>query len=272
VYGEEGRPVPELPEVETFVRGLAPAVGQRITAAEVIDTKLAVSGEDLVGARIAGIRRRGKYIGVELEDGRTLVVHLRMSGRLRLRCRDCEAKYARMILRLGKNLSVYFVDPRRLGTANLCESGFDVPVGIEPLGPEFTAAALAKLAAASRAPVKQLLLDQRKVGGIGNIYAAESLWRAKIDPRRKASELSRAEIGRLHRAIVGVLDEAVTQLGTTLGSSVSDYQPTATETGSFQNHLAVYGREGEACERCGQGIERVVQAGRSTCFCPACQR
>ncbi len=265
--------MPELPEVETFVRGLAPAVGCAIASAEVLDAKLAVSADELTGARIAGIRRRGKYIGIELEDGRALVVHLRMSGRLRLECRECETKYARMILRLDDGTSVYFVDPRRLGHGRAVrERVRPVHVGIEPLDAAFTAAALAKLAATSRAPIKQLLLDQKKVAGIGNIYAAEALWRAKLDPRRKANELSRAEIGRLHKAIVGVLGEAVAQLGTTLGTSVSDYHPTTTETGSFQNHLAVYGREGEPCERCGEGIERVIQAGRSTCFCPACQR
>jgi formamidopyrimidine-DNA glycosylase len=264
--------MPELPEVETFVRGLAPAVGCAIASAKVLDAKLAVSAAELTGARIQGVRRRGKYIGIELEDGRTLVIHLRMSGRLRLECRECETRYARMILRLDDGTSIYFVDPRRLGTAEVVENGFDLALGIEPLDAAFTTAVLAELTRLSRAPIKQLLLDQHKIAGIGNIYAAEALWRAKLDPRRKANELSRAEIGRLHKAIVGVLGEAVAQLGTTLGTSVSDYHPTTTETGSFQNYLAVYGREGEPCERCGEGIERVIQAGRSTCFCPACQR
>ena len=264
--------MPELPEVETFVRGLAPAVGCAIASAEVLDAKLAVSADELTGARIERIRRRGKYIEIDLGDGRSLVIHLRMSGRLRLECRECETKYTRMILRLDDGQFIYFVDPRRLGTADVREAGFELPLGLEPLDATFTTAALAKLAGQSRAPIKQLLLDQRKVAGIGNIYAAEALWRAKLDPRRKANELSRAEIARLHKAIVGVLGEAIAQLGTTLGSSVSDYQPTAAETGSFQNRLAVYGREGELCERCGEGIERVIQAGRSTCFCPACQR
>lgn len=264
--------MPELPEVETFVRGLTPVVGRSIASADVRDAKLAVSARELQGARILAVRRRGKYIGVEFADGRALVIHLRMSGRLRLGCRECEVKYARLVLRLGDGVDVYFVDPRRLGTASVCASGFDVPVGIEPLDAEFTPTALAELALASRAPIKQFLLDQKKVAGIGNIYAAESLWRAKIDPRRKANELSRDEIRRLHRAIVAVLREAVDGLGTTLGSSVSDYHPTSTEMGSFQNELAVYGREGESCARCGETIERIIQAGRSTCFCPACQR
>jgi formamidopyrimidine-DNA glycosylase len=177
-----------------------------------------------------------------------------------------------MILRLDDGQCVYFVDPRRLGTADVHMKGFELPLGLEPLDATFTTAALAELASQSRAPIKQLLLNQRKVAGIGNIYAAEALWRARIDPRRPANELSKAEVGRLHKAIVGVLGEAIAQLGTTLGTSVSDYRPTAAEGGSFQNRLAVYGREGEPCERCGDGIERVIQAGRSTCFCPACQR
>jgi len=264
--------MPELPEVETFVRGLTPAIGRTIVSADVPDARLAVSAEDLVGARIAGIRRRGKYIGINLGDDRSLVIHLRMSGRLRLECRECETKYARMILRLDDGTSIYFIDPRRLGTVELVEGELKLPFGVEPLEPAFTTAVLSKLTSQSRAPIKQLLLDQRKVAGIGNIYAAESLWRARIAPRRPANALSKAEVGRLHKAIVGVLGEAIAQLGTTLGTSVSDYRPTATEGGSFQNHLAVYGREGEPCERCGEGIERVIQAGRSTCFCPACQR
>ncbi len=263
--------MPELPEVETFVRGLAPAVGRTIASADVLDATLAVAGEDLAGSTIVAIRRRGKYIGIELADGPTLVVHLRMSGRLRLGCRDGEAKYARLVLRLDDGARIFFVDPRRLGTADLSECGFGESLGVEPLDAEFTAAALAKLTAASRAPIKALLLNQQRIAGIGNIYAAESLWRAQIDPRRPAEALTRAEVGRLHRAVVAVLREAVEQLGTTLGSSVSDYHPTTTETGSFQNRLAVYGREGEPCERCGEGIERIIQAGRSTCFCPACQ-
>jgi formamidopyrimidine-DNA glycosylase len=264
--------MPELPEVETFVRGLTPAIGRTIASAEVFDAKLAVSADELTGARIERIRRRGKYIGIDLGDGRSLVIHLRMSGRLRLECRECETKYTRMILRLDDGRCIYFVDPRRLGTADVREAGFELSLGLEPLDAGFTVAALAGLASQSRAPIKQLLLDQRKVAGIGNIYAAEALWRARIDPRRSANALSKAEVGRLHKAIIGVLGEAIAQLGTTIGSSVSDYHPTAAETGSFQNRLAVYGREGEPCERCGEGIERVIQAGRSTCFCPACQR
>jgi formamidopyrimidine-DNA glycosylase len=264
--------MPELPEVETFVRGLAPAVGQTIAAAEVLDARLALSGEALVGARIEAVRRRGKHIVFDLGARGDLVIHLRMSGRLRLECSEVEVPYTRLILGLDDGQRVYFVNPRRLGTAIFCPNGFCGPLGLEPLGVEFTPAALASLAAKSKAPIKQLLLDQRKIAGIGNIYAAESLWRAGIDPRRPANGLKKREAAKLHHAIVEVLGEAVDQLGTTLGTSVSDYRPTVTEGGSFQNHLAVYGREGEPCERCEETIERVIQAGRSTCFCPACQR
>jgi formamidopyrimidine-DNA glycosylase len=264
--------MPELPEVETFVRRLAPAVGRTIASADVLDARLALSGEALVGARIEAIRRRGKYVVFDLGERGDLAIHLRMSGRLRLECDESEVRYARLILRLDDGQCVYFVNPRRLGTAVFYADGFSEPLGLEPLGAEFTAAAFAALTATSKAPIKQLLLDQRKIAGIGNIYAAEALWRAGIDPRRPANRLSKREAAALRRAIVAILSEAVDQLGTTLGTSVSDYRPTATAGGSFQNHLAVYGREGEPCERCEGRIERLIQAGRSTCFCPACQR
>jgi len=181
---------PELPEVETFVRGLASAVGRTIASAEVLDTRLAVVPEELAGARIAAIERRGKYIRIEFTDGRKLVIHLRMSGRLRLDCEGNECQYVRIVLHLDNGEKVYFIDPRRLGTADVCEDSGDSPVGVEPLGSQFTKEALGELAGRSRAPIKSLLLDQRKIGGLGNIYAAEALWRARVDPRRRADELS----------------------------------------------------------------------------------
>ncbi len=263
--------MPELPEVETLVRHLHPIAGTRIVGAEILDDRLEVKAGALIGASIRDVTRRGKYIVIALEDRGDLIVHLRMSGRLRLDRSEDEIPYTRMILRLDSGESVYFVNPRRLGTTVLRPGGFDVPLGIEPLAPEFTVDVLAGFAVVSRAPIKQLLLDQRKVAGIGNIYAAEALWRSRIDPRRPASSLDREEISALHAAITAVLFDAVEQLGTTIGSSVSDYRQSAEDGGSFQNRLAVYGRENKPCERCGAGIERVVQAGRSTCFCPACQ-
>ena len=135
----------------------------------------------------------------------------------------------------------------------------------------FTLEALAGLVRGSRAPIKAFLLNQAKIAGVGNIYAAESLWHAGIDPRRPAGAMSADEIARLHSALRAVLSTAIAQLGTTLGTSVSDYRPAGDEKARYQNKLYVYGREGELCERCGAPIERIVQAGRSTCLCPACQ-
>jgi len=263
--------MPELPEVETLVRQLRPIAGTTIVAAEVLDARLTVDGEDLVGASIDRVERRGKHIILRLGERGDLIVHLRMSGRLRLDRSDEEVPYTRMVLRLDTGDAVYFVNPRRLGTVVLCPDGFDVPLGVEPIAPAFTADLLAELAAASRAPIKQLLLDQRKIAGIGNIYAAEALWRAGIDPRRPSSTLEPTETAALHAAIRSVLFDAIEQLGTTIGRSVSDYRPSTDGNGSFQNQLSVYGRENEPCDRCGTNIVRVVQAGRSTCFCPACQ-
>ena len=263
--------MPELPEVETLVRRLSPIVETRIVGAEILDDRLAISADELLGVVIRDVKRRGKYIVIGLDGHGDLTIHLRMSGRLRLDCSEDELRYARMILRLDSGDSIYFINPRRLGTVVLCPHGFDVDVGIDPTGVEFTADVLAGLTAGSRAPIKQLLLDQRKIGGIGNIYAAEALWRARIDPRRLSNSLTTDEVEALHAGITSALFDAIDQLGTTIGSSVSDYRRSAKEGGLFQNRLSVYGRENETCERCGTNIERVIQAGRSTCFCPACQ-
>jgi formamidopyrimidine-DNA glycosylase len=263
--------VPELPEVETLVRHLHPVAGTRIVGVEILDDRLGISANDLIDAPIEGVSRRGKYIVIGLNGRGDLVVHLRMSGRLRLDCSDDEIPYTRMILRLDSGDSVYFINPRRLGTVVFCPSGFDRDLGVEPIAPEFTADLLGRLTSGSRAPIKQLLLDQRKIAGIGNIYAAEALWRAGIDPRRSSTSLNEDEVASLHAGITSVLFDAIEQLGTTIGSSVSDYRQSVEGGGAFQNRLAVYGREKEPCERCGTLVERVIQAGRSTCYCPACQ-
>ncbi len=263
--------MPELPEVETLVRGLQPIVGTTIAAVEIHDARLTVSADQLCGASLRDVRRRGKYVLLGLEPHGDLVIHLRMSGRLCLDRSESEIPYTRMTITLDSGDSVYFVNPRRLGTVSLCPEGFDKPLGIEPVTAEFTAVVLEALAHASRTPIKQLLLDQRKIAGIGNIYAAEALWRAGLDPRRRSNSLDGEEISALHAGITSVLSEAIDQLGTTLGNSVSDYRPSGAASGTYQNHLAVYGRENKPCERCGATIRRVIQAGRSTCFCPACQ-
>lgn len=263
--------MPELPEVETTVRGLKPLLGARIERAEVLDPRLEVSEGALRGAVIQGIKRRGKYIIFDLSTDRSLVVHLRMSGRLILRCAPEERRYARLILTLDRG-TLHFVDPRRLGTAVIEENRFRHRLGIDPFDPEFTVDRLGEMLSTSRAPVKPFLMDQKRIAGIGNIYACEILAEAEIDPRRPARSLSPEEVERLRVAALSVLQRAIDRMGTTLGTSISDYRESSGRYGSFQDRLRAYGREGEACPRCGKAIVRIVQAGRSTYYCPGCQR
>jgi formamidopyrimidine-DNA glycosylase len=264
--------MPELPEVETFVRRLRSAVGSTIESVDVLDERLRLDGDTLVGTQIASISRKGKNVVFDLPGIGQLVIHLRMSGRLRLDRDETEIPYTRLILGLDSGRSIFFVNPRRLGTAVLCRDGFAANLGPDPLDGAFTPDAFAESVSGSRAPIKTFLMDQRRIAGVGNIYAAESLWHAGIAPGRPANSLTRDEARALHESLVGVLGEAIDQLGTTLGSSVSDYRPSVDESGGFQNRLLVYGREGEDCVRCGTPIERAVHQGRSTYHCPSCQR
>jgi formamidopyrimidine-DNA glycosylase len=263
--------MPELPEVETFVRNLHSAVGSTIRDVRVLDARLGLDGEQIVGAVITTIERQGKYIVFRLRSRGDLVFHLRMSGRLRVTRSEKERAYTRLVLDLEDGQSVYFVNPRRLGTAEYFPEGFRVSLGSDPLEPSFTAEALTELTSRSRSPIKTFLLNQQKIAGIGNIYAAEALWMSGIAPTRHAQSLSQSEVERLHAAIVTVLTDAVACQGTTIGHSVSDYHPQDECEGEFQNHLCVYGREDEPCERCGESIVRLKQAGRSTYFCNQCQ-
>lgn len=263
--------MPELPEVETIVRGLQPICGAAIRGVRVLDRKLSLPSRALIGERIASVSRRGKYIAIELGSGRSLVVHLRMSGRLLRSCDQDEARHTRLVLNLDRG-EVLFVDPRRLGTVECVEGAFPHAVGVDPLDAAFTRERLSRILATSRSPVKVLLMDQRRIAGLGNIYAAEALWRAEIDPRRRARDLAPREARVLHRAIREVLDQAIARAGTSIGSGVSDFRPAAGRRGEYQEALCVYGREGEACPRCAGTLERVKQGGRSTYFCPGCQR
>ena len=262
---------PELPEVEIFVRRLQPIVGSTIENVEVLDDRLNLNGSKLAGVTISSVERRGKHIVIHLRESGDLVVHLRMSGRLRLHRGKNEAKYTRLVLHLNSGDTVYFVNPRRLGTVIHYAAGFEADLGFEPLAPSFTAAALAEMAGRSNSPIKLFLLDQRKIAGVGNIYASEALWRSGISPERAAKTLSYDEVHSLHGDIVSVLNDAIAGQGTTIGNSVSDYHPSVGEQGEFQNHLSVYGRGTEPCERCGTAITRLKQGGRSTYYCRKCQ-
>jgi formamidopyrimidine-DNA glycosylase len=273
--------VPELPEVETVRRALAPVLeGATIASAEILDPRLtrpvepSVIAAALVGERIASIDRRGKYLLWRLESGKTLVVHLRMTGSLRHAPSGSlpDDAYRRATVRLDTGSDVGYRDVRRFGTWELLEAEHVEPyletrLGPEPLGSGFSSGRLTRVLSDRRASIKSVLLDQRRVAGIGNIYADEALWRARIHPLRPAGELDTAEIARLHRAVRAVLRRGIELQGSTL----RDYATPDGEGGGMQHEFHVYGRLGEPCDRCGHPIDRAVVAGRGTWFCPRCQ-
>ena len=273
--------MPELPEVETVRRRIAPLVeGTTIASAEIVDPRLtrpvspSLVADALVGERIAAVERRGKYLLWRLGSGRTLVVHLRMTGSLlHFPAGDLPADaHRRATLALDTGAAVGYRDVRRFGTWELLDDGHLRPylasrLGPEPLASSFTSARLARIVAGRRAPIKAVLLDQRRIAGIGNIYADEALWRARIHPRRPAGELDAAEIARVHRAVRAALRRGVELNGSTL----RDYISPDGEGGGMQHEFHVYGRLGEPCDRCGRPIERIVVGGRGTWLCPRCQ-
>jgi formamidopyrimidine-DNA glycosylase len=275
--------MPELPEVETVRRGLALKMsGRRIVRAELRRPDLRrpfppMLAERLTGAQIGALRRRGKYILVEIADDGLLLLHLGMSGRVTAGGPDTpEAKHDHVVLTLDDGTIVRFNDARRFGTLDfLPRSEIDVHpllagMGPEPLEPGFDGRYLAKVLAGKMTPIKSALLDQRIVAGLGNIYVCEALYRAGLSPTRMAGTVTGARATKLAAAIRGVLGEAI-EAG---GSSLRDYVQTNGELGYFQHRWAVYGREGEPCPgcKCAEGVKRIVQSGRSTFFCAKRQR
>jgi formamidopyrimidine-DNA glycosylase len=274
--------MPELPEVETVVRGLrATLPGRRILSVRLgktdfIDDPAALE-RDLPGARFRAVTRHGKFLllGLDGQDGDagglSLLVHLGMTGQLVTR--DAAApvpSHTHVIFALDDGRELRYTDVRRFGRMRLLRSDEHGDVlgvlGLDPLDvkePEFAAALHAR-----RAHIKALLLDQHVFRGMGNIYTDESLWRAKIHPRRLGARLSESELRHLYRAVQDVLNEAIRARG----SSISDYVDSDGERGEFQLKHRVYQREGEECFRCGTPIRRIVVAGRSSYFCPRCQR
>ena len=269
--------MPELPEVETVVRQLAPLVaGRTIGKLELLDDKLDPDRPGRIkGKTIKGIHRRGKTLVIELgkgagkDAGLLLAVHLRMTGRLIWSPDGLpeNTRHLRAVLHLDEG-SLQFFDPRRFGKLVICKPE-DLPAagGAEPLSGEFTAARLGGLLGKSRQPIKPWLLRQDKVAGIGNIYASETLHAARLSPFREAGSLDRGEIRRLHGAIRRVLKKAIALGGTTF----SDFQDARGRAGGFRRMLAVYGRAGEPCRACGAAITKVRQQGRSTYCCENCQ-
>jgi formamidopyrimidine-DNA glycosylase len=270
--------MPELPEVETTRRSLlADVVGARIVAVTVRERRLrrpvaAEFAEQLRGRRFAGIDRRGKYLLFELDDGRTLLVHLGMSGSLCLTAPSTiPHRHDHVLIDLDRDRRLVFNDPRRFGLMRI--GARDELEELRTVGPDPLAAAptLDEWKAMTRGrkmPIKSLLMDQRLLGGVGNIYANEALFQAGIRPRRRAGSLTRAELARLADAVKAVLERAVA-LG---GSSISDYRDGNGNAGYFQIHHAVYDRDGQPCGQCGTPIKRLLLSGRSTFYCPRCQR
>lgn len=275
--------MPELPEVETTARALREGLcGRRIVGVRALDYPPLVEplspeafSQSLIGRRILDVGRRGKYMLLPLDGGDTLTVHLRMSGRLFFAEGTSQAdKHTRVILDLDNGQALHFRNPRKFGRMRLLTpaeyAAFDARLGPEPLAPEWSADALvARLQGRRRARLKPLLLDQRFLAGLGNIYADEVLFRAGLHPLRRAGDLSSQEGARLHRAIADVLREAIEAEGTTLSDGV--YRFGQDQAGGFADSLQVYGRGGQPCRRCGSPIVRWTIAGRSSHFCPHCQ-
>ncbi len=273
--------MPELPEVESVRRRIAPVLeGRRFERVEISDPRLvrpyepAEVAAELTGERVESVDRRGKYLIVRFESGRALLIHLRMTGSLGHHESgiDGDEPHRRAVVRLDNGSDVTYRDVRRFGTWLLLEPGelepyLDAKVGEEPLDALFTAARLGAKLERRRAPIKAALLDQRTLAGLGNIYVDEALWRARIHPLRPAETIDRNELRRLHAAIRKALEVGIARQGSTL----RDYRLPDGGQGTMQHEFKVYGRGGEPCDRCGTPIAKSRVGGRGTWFCPACQ-
>jgi formamidopyrimidine-DNA glycosylase len=270
--------MPELPEAETIARGLDRALrGSIVERVEVRRRKNLIAPRGmrvdrlLRKERIERVGRRGKYVVVFLGSGRRLIVQLRMTGRLLvLRPAEPAPPSSRIVIRTTGGGGIAFADVRKLGRVQVVEAheAWDAALGLEPLAPGFTVEAFAAMLAGRTTPIKVLLLDQRRIAGIGNIYACEALWESGIRPARAAGAVTKAAARRLHRAIVDVLTRAIDLRG----SSIDDYVDADGGRGGFQNALRVYGKRGKPCPRCGSPIVRTVLAARGTWWCRRCQR
>ncbi|WP_050524666.1 bifunctional DNA-formamidopyrimidine glycosylase/DNA-(apurinic or apyrimidinic site) lyase [Pseudorhodobacter wandonensis] len=283
--------MPELPEVETVRRGLAPVMtGQTITDAAVnrpdlrwpFPTRMA---ERLTGAQVTGLRRRSKYILADLSTGESLLIHLGMSGRILIsgvmqgdfhHDHPASAKHDHVVLTMGNGARITFNDARRFGAMDLLETALGdahpllAKIGPEPFGNTFNETYLTRALGGRKTPIKTALLDQHVVAGLGNIYVCEALYRAGLHPARPANALPATAVAGLVPIIRDVLAEAI-EAG---GSSLRDYRQADGELGYFQHRFRTYGRENEPCTTpgCTATIERIVQSGRSSFFCPKCQR
>ena len=271
--------MPELPEVETIACGLQNALaGKTIAGVHVYLAKMVVAprrpsfSKQLAGDRIVAVRRRAKYAVIELRSGRRLVVSLRMTGRLIVQPTQSEPlyPYTKVAIDFTNGSRLCFADVRQFGRMRLVGAGeaWDAALGVEPLSEEFSLEAFTGLLRRRTTPIKAFLLDQKRVAGIGNIYACEALWDAQIRPATPAGRISGPRAARLRDALQRVLRKAIEMRGT----SVDDYVDAEGMAGGFQNELSVYGRAGKACPRCGRLLVRTVLGQRGTWWCRACQR
>lgn len=283
--------MPELPEVETVRRGLEPVMtGQRIARADVNREGLRWPfpprmAERLTGQQVLGLRRRSKYILADLSGGESLLIHLGMSGRMLISGVQMGAfhhdhpapqKHDHVVLHMENGARITFNDARRFGAMDLLPTATAeqhpllAVLGPEPLGNAFDETYLAAKLNGKASPIKTALLDQHIIAGLGNIYVCEVLFRAGISPEKQAGKIAKAKVAQLVPIIREVLSEAI-EAG---GSSLRDYRQADGELGYFQHVFKVYGREGEACQTpaCGATIARIVQGGRSSFYCPSCQR
>ncbi len=269
--------MPELPEVETIVQDLrALILGKEIASVSIAwERIISCPAPDefrqrLVGRRIAGIRRRGKYLVLQLSDGNYLLIHLRMTGRLlTIPPLPEDRKHVHAVFEFSDGTALHYADLRKFGRFYLVSDTQPLLGGLgpEPLSPGFSADEFCVRLSRRKRRIKPLLLDQHFIAGLGNIYVDECLYKAGVHPLRRASELSREEAARLHDSIIAVLSTAIANRGTTL----SDYRDAEGNPGSHQDHLQVVRKEGQPCTRCGHPIERLVVAQRGTYICPACQ-
>jgi formamidopyrimidine-DNA glycosylase len=276
--------MPELPEVETVRRALAPAMEDRqILHAHVGRPDLRWPLPDRLASRlegrvVGGLQRRGKYVLLPLDQGETMLLHLGMSGSIRIhQAQPPIGKHDHIVLTMGSGMAnaaeswIVFNDPRRFGWLDLYRGEVHpmlVDMGPEPLGNSFSADHLVAALAGRKGPIKTALLDQALVAGIGNIYACEALFMAGLSPRRKAGTIRGGRADRLVAAIRSVLASAIEDGGT----SLRDHVQPGGEIGYFVQRLTVYGRDGQLCGTCGATIRRIIQSGRSSFYCPDCQR
>jgi formamidopyrimidine-DNA glycosylase len=271
--------MPELPEVETIRRQLAPHLeGRTITEVEILDPRWtrpvapAVVEGQVRGRRVQRVARSGKYLVWELDGDLHLLIHLRMTGAL-LFDAEVEPLHTRVRFELDAGHRMVYVDPRRFGTGHvtLGAAGRDAylsqRLGIEPMTPAFTAEHLREVTRGRRAPIKSFVLDQRRIAGVGNIYADEALFRARIHPLRAAGTLNRTQLEALRQAIEAVLRDGIESKGAT----IDDFRHVDGARGSFQDRFLVHRHEGDPCPRCGSTIRKLVVGGRGTYVCEHCQ-